>query len=565
MMRVATQGQQRSINDKARQAAVAKAIGATGQVAAQAYSANAAEVMKQAKELGLRSPEEIAGLKKVMEASARTGLSVEEIMNSDKMMRDLHKEAMSVRKKQDSLDEAAGELDRDVIKAKGMDYILDASKKMYGDRAEDALNKFKKKAAEEYPEGLHLPVLLAEEDKDKKISTYLDVARAQEASAAETEGAKQRLSNNRAERKDAVMSKEKLAQMAKLQALKGLGITGEGLTDARRAVAASQKLDSLASSNLVGRDMVGRMASEGSREGLLTQAKMNIAKTRADTATRNADAYAQNADTNKKRAQNNAIIARRKQKQAEKKYASDQLQEKYKGMEDLVKIVQESSVADLLRGDIINAFQSKASALESDPTKAYFLAQDYFNIALGRVSLQADKLAALMAEREAARQDRKAADTMAAEARAKTAAQKKEADRRKKKAETLIKTVQGTLPTEMAKGMGTSPAQVSSSIIQRFQNAQSMPGFWKGDASIKLRELISSMSNLTPSGNTPAEYISALNDILKKANNELNVDATSIGLTRGEAQGKSGTYIGENTTFTPEVKAKGDNQLENSK
>ena len=357
----------------------------------------------------------------------------------------------------------------------------------------------------------------------------------------------------------------KLAQMAKLQALKGLGITGEGLTDARRAVAASQKLDSLASSNLVGRDMVGRIASEGSREALLAQAKMNIAKTRADTATRNADAYAQNADTNKKRAQNNAIIARRKQKQAEKKYASDQLQEKYKGMEDLVKIVQESSVADLLRGDIINAFQNKASALESDPTKAYFLAQDYFNIALGRVSLQADKLAALMAEREAARQDRKAADTMAAEARAKTAAQKKEADRRKKKAETLMKTVQGTLPTEMAKGMGTSPAQVSSSIIQRFQNAQSMPGFWKGDASIKLRELISSMSNLTPSGNTPAEYISALNDILKKANNELNVDATSIGLTRGEAQGKSGTYIGENTTFTPAVKAKGDNQLENSK
>ena len=283
MMRVATQGQQRSINDKARQAAVAKAIGATGQVAAQAYSANAAEVMKQAKELGLRSPEEIAGLKKVMEASARTGLSVEEIMNSDKMMRELQKEAMSVRKKQDSLDEAAGELDRDLKKAQGMDYILDASKQVYNERARD---KAKQSAA--MPKGSSMMAnrearLAAEDAADTAINIEETASRALDKST----GIQKSLNDVEAERLrttlSSSMSKEKLAKMAQLQALKNLGLTGEGLTDARRAVAAGQKLDSLASSNLVGRDMVGRMASEGSREGMkeLLSQRLDAAKVRA--------------------------------------------------------------------------------------------------------------------------------------------------------------------------------------------------------------------------------------------------------------------------------------------
>ena len=245
MMRVATQGQQRSINDKARQAAVAKAIGATGQVAAKAYSANSEEVMRQAKELGLSSPEEVAGLKKVMEASERTGLSIEEIMNSDKMMAQLQKEAVAMRDKKSSLDESLGELKemRDVQKGKAEEL--------------QSLRDMKTRTGKD----LTLPYMGA----DKKL-----------------EGIDSRIGQTKRQIADNTMSKEKLAQMAKLQALDDLGISGDGLTAARRSVSAKQKLDKLASSNLVGRDMVGRMASEGSREGMkeLTAQRLAAAKAR---------------------------------------------------------------------------------------------------------------------------------------------------------------------------------------------------------------------------------------------------------------------------------------------
>lgn len=245
MMRVATQGQQRSINDKARQAAVAKAIGGTGQVAAKAYSANSAEVMRQAKELGLSSPEEVAGLKKVMEASERTGLSIEEIMNSDKMMAQLQKEAVAMRDKKSSLDESLGELKemRDVQKGKAEEL--------------QSLRDMKTRTGKD----LTLPYMGA----DKKL-----------------EGIDSRIGQTKRQIADNTMSKEKLAQMAKLQALDDLGISGDGLTAARRSVSAKQKLDKLASSNLVGRDMVGRMASEGSREGMKEVAKQRLATAQAN-------------------------------------------------------------------------------------------------------------------------------------------------------------------------------------------------------------------------------------------------------------------------------------------
>jgi hypothetical protein len=266
IMRVATQGQQRSINSKARQAAVAKAIGSTGQVAAQAYSANAAEVMKQAKELGLSSPEEIAGLKKVMEISERTGLTVEEITGSPKLMEDLMNEAKGRRARQDSLDKSISGLEGDLAKSEGLGHILSASEKMYGDQAEAALNKFNKtEEVEEFPPGLQLPKLLAGEDKDKKISTYRDTVGTRDDSANETARLRQRLAGAKTDRKANVMSPDKLA---KLKALQSMGLTRDQLTAARRSISAKQKLDKLASSNLVGRDMVGRMAAEGSRTGM---------------------------------------------------------------------------------------------------------------------------------------------------------------------------------------------------------------------------------------------------------------------------------------------------------
>jgi hypothetical protein len=284
MMRVATQGQQRSINDKARQAAVAKAIGATGQVAAKAYSANAAEVMKQAKELGLRSPEEIAGLKKVMEASARTGLSVEEIMNSDKMMKDLQKEAMGLRKRKDSLDESIGEL-REMRKVKGEE--LGSLGEQY-DTAEQATADARKRAKDAGSlEGtLGGPLPLGIDSSSEADTKYLDEKADRSSISSEMHRMKiedldiqDKIKAREGELKANTMSKEKLAKLAKLRALKGLDLTGEGLTAARRAVTAEQRLDKLASSNLVGRAMVGRMASEGAREGMkeLTAQRLNAA------------------------------------------------------------------------------------------------------------------------------------------------------------------------------------------------------------------------------------------------------------------------------------------------
>lgn len=284
MMRVATQGQQRSINDKARQAAVAKAIGATGQVAAKAYSANAAEVMKQAKELGLRSPEEVAGLKKVMEASARTGLSVEEIMNSDKMMKDLQKEAMGLRKRKDSLDESIGEL-REMRKVKGEE--LGSLEEQYN-AAEQATADARKRAKDigSLEGTLGGPLPLGIDSSSEEDTKYLNEKADRNSISSDMMRMKiedldiqDKIKAREEELKANTMSKEKLAKLAKLRALKGLDLTGEGLTAARRAVTAEQKLDRLASSNLVGRAMVGRMASEGAREGMkeLTAQRLNAA------------------------------------------------------------------------------------------------------------------------------------------------------------------------------------------------------------------------------------------------------------------------------------------------
>lgn len=287
IMRVATQGQQRSVNSKARQAAVAKAIGSTGQVAAKAYSANAAEVMKQAKELGLSSPEEIAGLKKVMEISERTGLTVEEITGSPKLMEDLMREAKGRRVKQDKLDESIGELSE--MRRVKEEEIGTAN--TYKDVAEESVldAEFDSLVADEETRGMDriahkigIGGALQERFNDKYLKAAdvgydaLAVRQGEEAFAEDVgselsslnqqkEDLSRRISSKEAERKANVMSPDRAA---KLKALQSMGLTTDQLNAARRSVASGQKLDKLASSNLVGRDMVGRMASEGSRAGM---------------------------------------------------------------------------------------------------------------------------------------------------------------------------------------------------------------------------------------------------------------------------------------------------------
>jgi hypothetical protein len=300
IMRVATQGQQRSVNSKARQAAVAKAIGSTGQVAAKAYSANAAEVMKQAKELGISSPEEIAGLKKVMEISERTGLSVEEITGSPKLMEDLMNEAKGRRVKQDSLDESIGELSemrrvkeeeigtantyKDVAEESVLDAELDSlvadeeTRKLDrlayktgvgGTNQQTYIDKYREAADVGYDA---LAVRQGEEAFAEDVGSELSSLNQQK------EDLSRRISSKEADRKANVMSPDRAA---KLKALQSMGLTTDQLTAARRSISAKQKLDKLASSNLVGRDMVGRMASEGSRAGMKELAAQKAAKAAA--------------------------------------------------------------------------------------------------------------------------------------------------------------------------------------------------------------------------------------------------------------------------------------------
>lgn len=308
-IKVAMQERQREIDRRARDQALAQTIGVIGQSAGNLYTINAKEVAAKARELGLNSPEEVEGLKKVMEVAEQTGLTVEEIANSEQMMLKLNQEAAAAAKNRARLDESIGELG-EMRRVKGEE--LKSLQEQY-DAAEqvtaDARKRAKDIASLEGTLGGPLPLGI---DSSYEADTkYLNEKADRNSISSEMHRMKiedldiqDKIKAREAERKAIALSPE---NAAKLKALESMGVSGEELAALRRSAQMAEKLDSLAYNNLMGKDYVRRQATAGARQGrkdlaaaALLKMKEETAKTRAETAKTKAKTAADKAASDQK-------------------------------------------------------------------------------------------------------------------------------------------------------------------------------------------------------------------------------------------------------------------------
>ncbi len=302
-IKVAMQERQREINRRARDQALAQTIGVIGQSAGNLYTINAKEVAAKARELGLNSPEEVEGLKKVMEVAEQTGLTVEEIANSEPMMTKLNQEAAAVAKNKARLDESIGELDRDIEQGEQLNRFLNEQNAVYVDAAWEASDK-ENKLSDLRDTPLRLPYIEAKQEALARADDQ--VATAMEEAASLDETMKLRLEREalRKEVKESAVSAE---DKAKLAALQSMGVSGEELAALRKSAQMAGKLDSLAYNNVMGKDYVRRQATAGARQGrkdlaaaALLKMKQETAKTKADTAKTKAKTAADKAASDQK-------------------------------------------------------------------------------------------------------------------------------------------------------------------------------------------------------------------------------------------------------------------------
>jgi len=286
-LKVAMQQRQREIARKARGKALGSVVGAVGTSLGQTYAINAKEVAAKAKELGLNSPEEIAGLEKVMEFSKKTGLSVEEIANSEGLMTKLHQEAAAIGKTKARLDESMGELNRDIKQGDQLNKFLAAQSEVYADAAGAAIDKRSSlEGLRDTP--LRLPLLEADKEASARTDDYGDAVNTRVRSHNESVRLK----------RDLAGKQEELAEnAAKLKALESMGVNEDELAALRKSAAMGIKLDKLASRNLMGRDYIGRQASTGAREGNKLAAEAALAKMKADLAKQKGDTAKVTAET----------------------------------------------------------------------------------------------------------------------------------------------------------------------------------------------------------------------------------------------------------------------------